>query len=61
MNTPVNPSFTILKWGVRESTLHGHVSLMTRTTVHAITLQRCTVHSKRAAVLFAKGKRWFKG
>ena len=28
MNTPVNPSFTIQKWGVRGCTLHGHVSMM---------------------------------
>ena len=26
--TPVNPNFTILKWDVRGSTLHGHVMLM---------------------------------
>ena len=26
--TPVNPSFTIQKWGVSGSTLHGHVILM---------------------------------
>ena len=25
MYTPVNPSFTIYKWGVRGSSLHGHV------------------------------------
>ena len=28
MYTPVNPSFTISKWEVRASTLHGHVSMM---------------------------------
>ena len=28
MNTPVNPIFSILKWGVRGYTLHGHVSMM---------------------------------
>ena len=28
MNTPVNPSFTISKWGVRGSSLHGHVCMM---------------------------------
>ena len=28
MYTPVNPNFTIQTWGVRGSTLHGHVSLM---------------------------------
>ena len=28
MNTPVNPSFTILKLGVRGSTLQGHVIMM---------------------------------
>ena len=28
MYTPVNPSFIILKWGVRGSTLFGHVSMM---------------------------------
>ena len=30
MNTPVNPSFTILKWGVRGSSLHGLISMMKR-------------------------------
>ena len=29
--TPANPSFTILKWGSREYTLHGHVFLMHNT------------------------------
>ena len=29
MRTPVNPSFTIYKWGVRGSSLHGHVFVMT--------------------------------
>ena len=28
MNTPVNPSFTILKLGVRGSTLQGHAIMM---------------------------------
>ena len=28
MYTPVNPSFTIYKWGVRGSFLHGHVFVM---------------------------------
>ena len=28
MYTPVNPNFTILKWGVRGSSLHGHVIMM---------------------------------
>ena len=28
MYTPVNPSFTIKKWGVMGSSLHGHVILM---------------------------------
>ena len=28
MYIPVNLSFTILKWGVRGSTLHGHVSMI---------------------------------
>ena len=28
MYTPVNPSFTILKWGVRGSSLHGLVYVM---------------------------------
>ena len=28
MYTPVNPKFTIYKWGVRGYTLHGHVSIM---------------------------------
>ena len=28
MNTPVHPRFTILKWGVRGYTSHGHVILM---------------------------------
>ena len=28
MYTPVNPSFTIYKWGVTGCTLHGHVSMM---------------------------------
>ena len=27
--TPVNPSFTILKWGLRESTLYRHVFVIT--------------------------------
>ena len=27
--TLVNPSFNIQKWGVRGSTIHGHVSMMT--------------------------------
>ena len=30
MYTPVNPSFTILKWGVRGSTFHGYISMMPR-------------------------------
>ena len=29
MNTPVNPSFTIKKWGVRGSTLYRLLSMMT--------------------------------
>ena len=28
MYTPVNPSFTIYKWGVRGYKTHGHVILM---------------------------------
>ena len=28
MYTPVNPSFTIQKWGVRGYSLHGHVFMM---------------------------------
>ena len=28
MCTPVNPKFTIHKWDLRGSTLHGHVSVM---------------------------------
>ena len=28
MYTPVNPSFTILKWGVRGSSFHRHVIMM---------------------------------
>ena len=28
MYTPVNPGFTIYKWGVRGCILHGHVSMM---------------------------------
>ena len=28
MNSPVNPSFTIEKWGVRGCTFHGHVIMM---------------------------------
>ena len=28
MYSSVNPSFTILKWGVRGSSLHGHVFVM---------------------------------
>ena len=28
--TPVNPSFTILKWGLRGCSLHGHVFVMSR-------------------------------
>ena len=28
MYTPVNPNFTILKWGVIGSTLHEHVSVI---------------------------------
>ena len=28
MYTPVNPSFTIYKWGVRGSSLHGNVFVM---------------------------------
>ena len=27
-HSPVNSSFTILKWGVRGSSLHGHVCMM---------------------------------
>ena len=34
MYTPVHPGFTILKWGVRGYTSHGHVILMNyRSTV----------------------------
>ena len=25
---PVNPNFTILKWAVKGSTLHGHINMM---------------------------------
>ena len=28
MYTPVNPSFTIYKWGVRGCSLHGHVIMI---------------------------------
>ena len=28
MYIPVNPSFTIKKWGVMWYTLHGHISMM---------------------------------
>ena len=28
MYTPINPCFTISKWGVRGNTLYGHVSMM---------------------------------
>ena len=28
MHTPVNPSFTILKWGVRGCPFHGHVRMI---------------------------------
>ena len=28
MNTPVNPSFTLLNWGVRGYKSHGHVFMM---------------------------------
>ena len=28
MYTVVNPSFTMQEWGVRGSSLHGHVSMM---------------------------------
>ena len=28
MYTPVNPNFTIYKWVVRGSTIHGHISMM---------------------------------
>ena len=28
MYTPVHPSFTIYKWGVRRCTFHGHVCMM---------------------------------
>ena len=31
--TPVNPSFTISKWGLREYKFHGHVFLMLTTNV----------------------------
>ena len=30
MYTPVNPIFSIQKWGVKGSSFHGHVSMMNR-------------------------------
>ena len=41
MFTPVNPSFTIQKWSVWGSTLHGHVSLM----LTAVKI-RCILHRR---------------
>ena len=39
MYTPVNPSFTIHKWGVRGSSLHGHVFVMINFIVKIGTLE----------------------
>ena len=36
MYTPVYPSFTIQKWGVRGCTLHGHVFMMNNTIIDII-------------------------
>ena len=36
MDTPVNPSFTIYKWGVRGSSLHGHVFMMISFNYHQV-------------------------
>ena len=38
MYTPVNPNFTISKWGVRGYTLHGHVDMM----IQPLTDQNCS-------------------
>ena len=43
MFTPVNPRLTILKWGVRGSSLHGIVSMIVRTTGFSIDESKTTV------------------
>ena len=35
MYTPVNPSFTIKKWGLRGSKLYRHVFVMTKQSVRS--------------------------
>ena len=47
MYTPVHPRFTILKWGVRAHTSHGHVILMEikRLNQRSIGLQWLIVYS----------------
>ena len=46
MYTPVNPSFTIYKWGVRGCTLNGHVSMMLRfnCVTYVVTFKRVFEH-----------------
>ena len=49
MYTPVNPSFTILKWGVRGNSLHGHVFVMSEiirkefhiVSIASVAMSRC--------------------
>ena len=40
MYIPVNPSFTIYMWGVRGSTLHGHVYMVYVKQICAIDVHR---------------------
>ena len=48
MYTPVDPSFPVLKWGVRGRTLHGHVFMMA-----------CVSHEELSHMASEQGKKLF--
>ena len=48
MYTPVNPRFTIYKWGVRGSSLHGHVFVMPTITFDSRIFLHCSFVSHTA-------------
>ena len=43
--TPVNPSFTIQKWGIRGYIVHGHVCVMSTVVATGVT-QKCQKRKK---------------
>ena len=64
MNTPVNPSFTIQKWGVRRCSFHAHVSMMVRIAVmfgdHETAEEIMTTNSPRNQKALGRQVRNFK-